>query len=200
MKLVGITQRVVVDPRHGERRDALDQRWWPLLHESGICAVPIPNHPASAADFADTAGLSGIIFSGGNDLAYYGGDAPERDATEANLLHWARDGKMPVLGICRGMQVILHSFGVPLHRAAGHVTPTHSITVDNKKRSVNSYHGFVARDLSPGLEAVAWASDGTIEAVRHHGERIAGIMWHPERNAPLDPQDVLFIGDFFGDG
>lgn len=95
--------------------------------------------------------------------------------------------------------MILHSFGVPLHRATGHVTSAHPVTVDNKERSVNSYHGFVARESSPDLEACGWASDGTVEAVRHQGERIGGIMWHPERNAPFDSLDVRFICDFFGE-
>ena len=46
--LVGITQRVAVDPATTERRDALDQRWWAFLTVCGLVPLPLPNHPATA--------------------------------------------------------------------------------------------------------------------------------------------------------
>jgi len=200
MRLVGITQRVVVDPKHGERRDALDQRWPEFLAAAGIGAIPLPNHPEHAVRLAGELPLSGLLLTGGNDLAEYGGDAPERDATEIALIDWARGRPSPVLGVCRGMQVILRRFGVPLERAEGHVTPSHAATVDGAPRNVNSYHNFVARKNAPSLHVWASAWDGTIEAIRHEREAILGVMWHPERNAPFDARDVKMFASFFGAG
>lgn len=199
---VGVTQRVQIDPRHGERRDALDQRWHPFLAASGIVGVPLPNDPALALESVRALGLRGILLTGGNDLAVLGGDAPERDATEAALLDLATWG-MPVLGVCRGLQMILAHFGAVPAPVAGHVAIRHPLTFQGRSRTVNSYHGYgaaaamVAPATAGALEVTA-AVDGTAEAVRHRSLPIAGLMWHPEREEPFDPLDIEFFKNFFG--
>lgn len=198
MKLVGITQRVVVDPRHGERRDALDQRWPLFLAACGLAAVPLPNRSEFAIRLAGELDLSGIVFTGGDDLVAYGGDAPERDATEAALLAWARARKHPLLGVCRGMQAIQHGFGVRLERVQGHVATLHTVSAEGAPREVNSYHNYAAKQSAPELAAWAHATDGNIEAVRHRSENIVGVMWHPERNSPFDARDIELFQSFFG--
>jgi len=198
MTLIGITQRVVVDPAHGERRDALDQRWHRFLAAARISAIPLANNADLAQETADTIGVAGIILSGGDDLVEYGGDAPERDATERKLIAWARSRKVPILGVCRGMQAVQHFFGVRLRRGNGHVTPAHDIVADGMARTVNSYHNFMTTDTVPELEVWARAGDGEVEAIRHPKERIAGIMWHPERCSLFDSADIAYIAAFFG--
>lgn len=199
---VGVTQRVQIDPRHGERRDALDQRWHPFLAASGILGVPLPNDPALALKSVRTLGLRGILLTGGNDLAVLGGDAPERDATEAALLDLAARG-LPVLGVCRGLQMILAHFGAVPVPVAGHVAVRHPLVFQGRSRTVNSYHGYgaaaaiVASATAGALEVTA-AVDGTAEAVRHRSLPIAGLMWHPEREEPFDPLDIEFFKKFFG--
>ena len=200
MKIVGITQRVVVAPKHGERRDALDQRWPQFLAAVGVAGVPLPNVPHLAVRLASELEVAGLVLTGGNDLAAYGGDAPERDATEAALIEWARSRSTPLMGVCRGMQVILHGFGAALERAEGHVTPSHSILVDGEPRNVNSYHNFVARKAVPMLRVWGTAWDGSIEAIRHDSEPILGVMWHPERAEPFEPRDLAMFRAFFGVG
>lgn len=198
MKVVGITQRVVVDPKHGERRDALDQRWPQFLAAVGVVGVPLPNRPELAVRMASELQLAGLILTGGNDLAAYGGDAPERDQTESALIDWARAHSTPLMGVCRGMQVILHGFGAPLERAEGHVTPSHPALVDGEPRNVNSYHNFVARKAVPALRVWGTAWDGSIEAIRHDKEAILGVMWHPERVEPFEPRDLAMFRSFLG--
>ena len=198
MKIVGITQRVVVDPKHGERRDALDQRWPEFLAAVGVLGAPLPNRPELAVRLASELNVAGLILTGGNDLATYGGDAPERDATEAALVEWARGRSTPLMGVCRGMQVILHGFGAPLERAGGHVTPSHSVLVDGEPRNVNSYHNFVAKKAVPMLRVWGTAGDGSIEAIRHDREPILGVMWHPERVDPFETRDLAMFRAFFG--
>lgn len=198
MSLVGLTQRVVIDPNHGERRDALDQRWPLFLAAAGLGAVALPNEASLAVKLADKTGVSGIILTGGGDLADYGGDAPERDAAEVALLAWAHARKIPVMGVCRGMQAIQHKFGVRLHRIEGHVTASHPAVVEGARRDVNSFHNFATRETAPELEIWAHALDDSVEAIRHRTEKVSGIMWHPERCAPFDENDLKLFASFLG--
>lgn len=195
---LAITQRVELKPRHGERRDALDQRWSTLLLAGGFAPLPVPNSVAAAAALLQAVPVAGVLFTGGNDLAKYGGDAPERDATEAWLLRHALERDLPVLGVCRGMQVIQDAFGVPLQRVAGHVAAQQEIAVGGKRELVNSYHGFGATGSVPELEVWASADDGVVKAVRHRSKRVLAFMWHPERFAAPRPQDLALMRKFFG--
>src|SRR5579863_2290649 len=117
MKTVAVTQRVVVDPPHGTRRDCLDQVWTKFLCRCGLLPVPIPNSVDAALIICEHVG--GIVLTGGNDLTAYGGDAPDRDETESALLDLAELRNLPVLGVCRGMQVIQHRFGTRLRKVDG---------------------------------------------------------------------------------
>jgi len=112
MTLVAVTQRVAVEPRHGERRDCLDQAWTRFLLACGLTPMPAPNQQEAALALCTTAPVAGIVLTGGNDLAAYGGDAPERDATEGALIDLAARRGWPVLGVCRGMQMIQERFGI----------------------------------------------------------------------------------------
>ncbi len=198
-KLVAITQRVEVEPRHGERRDALDQRWAAFLSACGLVALPVPNDPAAALALVAAAGVRGLVLTGGNDLAAYGGDAPERDATETGLLDWTAERDVPVIGVCRGMQVIQHLAGVALERVEGHVTAHQVVRIEGEPATVNSYHGFGARASVPALDVWAVAEDGVIEGVRRRDRAVVGLMWHPERLAPFAQRDVdLFRRQFSG--
>lgn len=198
MIILGLTQRVLADPLHGERRDALDQRWTSFLNALGMAGIALPNSAESAISLADQVGVAGIVLTGGDDLVEYGGLAPERDATELALLSWAQAKKKPLLGICRGMQAIQHSHGVRLQYGEGHVGQIHEIEIDSHIRRVNSYHNWMARNSTPELLVWAQTTDGVVEAVRHRSARQAGIMWHPERNIPFDPLDLDFFRTFFG--
>ena len=198
MILLGLTQRVMVDPRHGERRDALDQRWISFLAASGMAGIALPNAAESAIMLAERAGVAGVVLTGGDDLVEYGGRAPERDNTERALLQWAQARDKPLLGVCRGMQAIQHAHGIRLQQGEGHVALTHEILIDGHTRTVNSYHNLMARDSVPELPVWAKTADGTVEAVRHSRLHMAGIMWHPERNTPFDPLDIEFFRTFFG--
>ena len=139
------------------------------------------------------AGIAGLVLTGGNDLAVLGGDAPERDAVENALLDLAERRGLPVLGVCRGMQVIQQRFAIPLRRVEGHVAQRQVIRIDGEPREVNSYHHFAAFDSRPPLDVWAVADDGVVKAIRHSAQPMAGIMWHPERFAPFSPADVVLF-------
>jgi putative glutamine amidotransferase len=196
MKTVAVTQRMVVDPPHGTRRDCLDQVWVKFLLGCGLLPIPIPNSVDAALNICDN--VHGIVLTGGNDLAAYGGDAPERDQTETALLELAERRDLPVLGVCRGMQMIQHRFGARLERVQGHVAPRQRISIDGRSVEVNSFHNFGATEVHPPLKTWAIADDGVIKAVRHAGRPMIGVMWHPERREPFAADDVALFSGFFG--
>jgi putative glutamine amidotransferase len=196
--VIAITQRVQIEPRHGERRDALDQRWAGFFATCGLLPLLVPNDPATALALVEAVGVRGLVLTGGNDLAAYGGDAPERDETEMRLLDWTEGRALPVLAVCRGMQVVQHRAGIALERVPGHVAARQTVSIEGTPVEVNSYHGFGTRETVPELEVWAVADDGVIKAVRRGDRRVVGVMWHPERLAPFAPRDIALFRRQFG--
>ncbi|HXY06911.1 MAG TPA: gamma-glutamyl-gamma-aminobutyrate hydrolase family protein, partial [Terriglobales bacterium] len=141
--------------------------------------------------------VTGLILTGGNDLLALGGDAPERDATENALLDEAESRGLPVLGVCRGMQVIQQRCAIPLRRVEGHVTQHQVIRIDGEPTEVNSYHRFAAFESRPPLDVWAVADDGVVKAIRHAACSTTGIMWHPERMDPFAAADVELFRRIF---
>jgi N5-(cytidine 5'-diphosphoramidyl)-L-glutamine hydrolase len=198
MKAIAITQRVVVDPRYSERRDCLDQAWIRFIMGCGLMPVPVPNSAVAARALCEKVPVDGIVLTGGNDLAVLGGDAPERDVAESSLLDFAEQQGLPVLGVCRGMQVIQHRLGIPLRRVEGHIASRQVIRIEGRKVEVNSYHNFGSVENRAPFEVWAVADDGVIKAIRDAGRGIVGVMWHPERLDPFASRDIHMFRHHFG--
>ncbi|WP_274519686.1 gamma-glutamyl-gamma-aminobutyrate hydrolase family protein [Legionella spiritensis] len=195
--MIGVTMRVEHHQHINEYRDALDQRWYLFLRACGLFPVLIPNHNTSMALLSEM-NLSGIILSGGNSLSTLGGDSPQRDELEKTLLDYAVYEKKPVLGVCRGMQMMQAYFDVSLFPVANHVAVRHNVRfAAGPDRNVNSYHEYGARDSSESLTIDARAEDGVIEAVSHVSLPIRGIMWHPEREHIFSEEDIRLFKDHF---
>ncbi|WP_285631385.1 gamma-glutamyl-gamma-aminobutyrate hydrolase family protein [Actinoallomurus iriomotensis] len=194
---VAVSQRVVVDA-HGTRNDALDRRWAAFLLHCGLLPLPLPNDTTAALAVLRRSPVRGVLLTGGNDLAAYGGDAPERDAAELALVDAAERRGLPLLGVCRGMQLLQHRFGVPLTRVRGHVAERQVLTVDGRERVANSYHTWAAMRTRPPLQVWATGPGKVIKAVRHENAPLAGIMWHPERMTPFAEDDRALFHDWFG--
>ncbi len=191
MKLLLISQRVVVDPHHGERRDALDQRWSVFLAACGYMGVGLPNHPQNAAAFVETLDPAGVLLTGGGDL----GETPERDASEEIAVAWALAHRRPVYGVCRGFQFLLQRAGAKLERIQGHVAVRHAL---DDGTDVNSFHDWGTTQTPTGWTATARAPDGTLEAASANAGACAGQMWHPERESPFAARDIQTFAAFFG--
>jgi putative glutamine amidotransferase len=193
MKTIAVSQRVDIVQTYGERRSAIDQRWVPFLLKSGLWPIFLPNDEQYARLLMKKGGVDGILLTGGNTLSCYGGDAPERDRVERFLLEHALKIGLPVLGVCRGMQVIQDYFGVELKRVAGHVASRHSLEVNPDARlaselgrleTVNAYHDYGAFHSTDSLIVSARSEDGVVMALEHRTLSVYGQMWHSEREAP----------------
>jgi len=197
---VWVTQRVEILRDRGERRDALDQRWIPFVAKAGGQARSVPNDKAwvQAALAEETPAV--LLLTGGNSLLSCGGDAPERDAVENMLLDACEERGVPVLGVCRGMQLLLERCGATLQPVKGHVAAEQVILIKGKPAQVNSYHDHGALTVPEDFKVWAEAEDGVIKAVQHRRQRWTGIMWHPERLSPFPPRDVELLAGMIKDG
>ena len=198
-RVVAISQRVDVIKMRAERRDALDQRWSPLLERCDLMELRIPNQVDRARALIEAVKPIGVILTGGNDLAAFGGEAPERDATEAMLIDWARDGGRPLFAVCRGLQMLMHHCGAKLSRVVGHTGTRHLIEGESGRQELTPTTTGDFNVAPAGFSVLARASDGTIEAVRHEQAPIHGIMWHPERETPVRDADITLICALFGE-
>jgi len=198
VKLVLVSQRVDFLAERGERRDALDQRLANFLAECGLLPIPVPNRREDVRKYFDELPqAAGVVLSGGNDLNDYGGDAPERDRTEARMQQEAMSRGMPVVGICRGMQFLIHADGGELCLVDGHVGAMHPVLGDGVKRSVNSFHRWGVKACPRGWEVAAVAQDGSVEYARRRDASLWGVMWHPERESVFAIEDIALFKDVF---
>lgn len=200
---IAITQRVENVVSYEERRDCLDQRWADLAIFLSASLFPLANLAMNALETTlETLEPDLVILSGGNSITALDKEAsdiaPERDAYEAALLDLAVKQKIPVLGVCRGMQMINLHFGGKLQVVENHVAVRHKLKSHSETTfddEVNSYHqwGLYDSDIARGFNVLASAEDGSIEAFRHANHEIFGIMWHPERGKKFSPNDIRFI-------
>jgi putative glutamine amidotransferase len=199
MKRILISQRLDVVPNRDESRDALDTRWAKILFELGFLPIPVCSELAGKSDYIKLLQPDGILLSGGNDL----GQAFQRDQLETDLLNYAKDNKLPVLGVCRGMQMLNSYFGGGLVKVEGHVATEHLLEGEWAKQrgytNVNSYHNkaITPQTLAQGFNALAMSTDDVVEAMQHTELPWLGIMWHPEREATIHKQDISLIQQLF---
>jgi putative glutamine amidotransferase len=189
-------------------------RYVERVEEAGGRAVVLP--PTAAADDTVLDRLDAVVFAGGADLdpGLYGepphaettGVRPQRDAAEVPLMRSALRRDLPLLGICRGMQLLSvlrggslvqhlpEAVGHERHRPAPGVYGLHEVRLEPGSRahrilgdrvSVPSYHhqGLAS---AGDLTVTGWADDGTPEVVEDPQRRFAvGVLWHPEAGDDL---------------
>jgi anthranilate/para-aminobenzoate synthase component II len=201
---VVISQRVDVLAGRNERRDALDQAWGPTLERltgRSVAVLPMANRPEAAVAVLAQWQPQYVVLSGGNDL----GTAPERDQTEAQLIDYAEAHNLPLLAVCRGMQMLQHHLGGKLVPVNDHVACSHDVRGAPEKNlpilHVNSYHNWgIPHDaLVDRLEALYLHADGTVEAACHTRLPWLAVMWHPERNVLGEPAAVEWVSRWLRD-
>ncbi|MCP2635384.1 gamma-glutamyl-gamma-aminobutyrate hydrolase family protein [Microbacterium sp. HD4P20] len=194
----------------------LPEQYFDAVAASGGIAVLLPPQPGpDAAAPAVLDGLDGLILTGGLDVepSLYGAERhpstdpgrPDRDAWELALFRGAEERRMPVLAICRGLQLVnvarggtLHqhlpeALGTERYRVGGGVFATNEVQVQDGSRlaglvgrgpiEVHSYHHQGVDRLGDGLVVTARTDDGLVQAFESDGEGyLVGVQWHPEEN------------------
>ncbi|MFF4777801.1 gamma-glutamyl-gamma-aminobutyrate hydrolase family protein [Microtetraspora fusca] len=181
------------------------------VHRAG--GEPFLMHPVGADEAAERLAVAdGLLLPGGGDLSpsVYGEDAAhesvydvdaEQDAFDLAAARHALSSGMPTLAVCRGLQVVNVVLGGRLvqHMEPDHRHVVHPVRVRPgsllaevtgvEKVEASCYHHQCASSLGEGLEAVAHAEDGTIEAAEPAARRgwFLAVQWHPEDTAATDP-------------
>lgn len=213
--LIGITTRNGKDS-DGHPLTAIQHSYINAIVQAGGLPILIPSM-LSEEDFTGLYSLlAGILFTGGGDVSleyFNGSDHPRigevdkrRDTTEITLMRAAVNDGKPLLGICRGAQVMNVALGGTLYthihdqvkNALDHDYPgdlrkaiVHPVNVDESTRSaeifgetllhVNSLHHQGLKDIAPGLRVAGHAPDGLVEVVEIPDHPFAvAVQWHPE--------------------
>ncbi|MGV9452706.1 gamma-glutamyl-gamma-aminobutyrate hydrolase family protein [Streptomyces sp. NPDC003635] len=206
--LIGVSTYLEAGVRWGvwELDAALLPAGYPRLVQraGGLAAMLPPDAPERAA--ATVARLDGLVIAGGPDVepVRYGAEreprtgppARERDAWELALIDAALAARLPLLGVCRGMQLLNVALGGTLvQHMEGHaevvgvfgrhpvkpVPGTLYARIAPEETSVPTYHHQAVERLGDGLVPSAHAADGTVEAVELPGDHwVLGVQWHPE--------------------
>jgi putative glutamine amidotransferase len=207
----------------GRERVAVNTAYVHALTRSGLVPVLVPPlvDPDAACSALDR--VQGLVLTGGEDVAparygalphpRLGETDPARDVVELALIAGAERRRLPILAICRGLQILNVALGGTLYQDLGserlspidHADPRsrHGVRVEpttllhntlgTLETSVNSRHHQAIRELAPGLRASAWAADGVVEGVERRdraGPWTLAVQWHPED----DSDAALFRG------
>ena len=178
--------RVTKATHYIENRDSISSDWSNFIMKffPGSTFIFIPNIEEDVINYIINENINVVIFTGGDDI----GQFPLRDKTENILIDYTVRKNIPIIAICRGLQLIHNYFdgetvlGSPdfqkIHKSARHFIETQGMIKD-----VNSFHSNVLdeKSISDKFEIFARCqADRTIEGIRN--ENILAMMWHPERD------------------
>ena len=218
--VIGISSSVIIDQGGmfpGYERAYVNKDYVDSVIQAGGTPLIIPFSTDMEIIKAQSELLDGLILSGGHDVFPYnygqepsrhlGEVFPERDAYEYELFRLAQEKNIPVLGICRGFQIMNTYAGGTLyqdlslvktdrpllkHWQGSHPSQrTHMVNIEKGSRLasifdqesflVNSFHHQVVDKIADGYKVSAVASDGIVEAIeKEDADFVVGVQWHPE--------------------
>lgn len=232
--LIGITGRRLraavvdkMDPRYAQREfDFFFSDYARCVAEAGGTPVHLPYEADGAAVVPR---LDGVIITGGQDIhpARWGGEAavvpagvdprldssahdPERDGYESSIIAAALHLGVPLLGVCRGHQMLNVALGGTLvadlpPSEVDHYPPDSPLTdgrddhivrfapgslaasIYGPEARLNSWHHQAVATPGVDLEVTGWATDGVVESIEVPGRPVLGVQWHPEWQVTTDP-------------
>lgn len=194
-----------------EEGEGLARGWTRWLERllPGSVACPVPSAATSLLTWLSAVKPDALVLTGGEDV----GDDPPRDSAERQLLAFC-SGSIPILGVCRGAQVMNLWRDGQLTKcdSARHAGTRHGLTLTPRMKSswnieqqgleVNSYHWNVipSMGLGQGLHALAIDDDQSVEAFEDSSGMLLGVMWHPEREIGVDALQDSWFATYLSQG
>jgi len=216
--IIGISGNIITDSSGnfaGYHRAYVNDDYIDSVVQNGGIPLMIPLNEDKEIAREQVQAVDAILLSGGQDVSplnyneepspKLGETFPQRDQFDFQLIQYAMEENKPILGICRGIQVINTYFGGSLYQdlsdfenkvimhnqAKNPQLPTHTVTIERnsklfeifkeEKLLTNSFHHQAVKEVGKGLAVTARTSDGIIEAIEHRDYPfLIAIQWHPE--------------------
>lgn len=234
--MIGIAPgTMVVDSQMfpGRKRDYVNREFLQSITDNGGIPLVLPVTLDEAAIARYVQLIDGLLLCGGHDVAPFtygeeaqpklGGIDPERDAYEIALIKATHAAHKPVLGICRGVQILNACYGGTIYQDVSYMPAgqgtlkhmqgqlaaygMHNVTVTpgstlagylgQMHLAVNSFHHQTLHKVAPGFKPVAMASDQVIEAIESTTDGLQlGVQWHPEMMQQSDSVEAQLFGGF----
>ena len=213
MRTIALSMRLTSyeGQNYTEKRDSLALDWINYMAKAlpTIPYVTLPNMGENITTVLSNNNIGGIVLTGGDDIGTY----KERDITEIACIEYAIKHNVPLIGICRGAQMINHYFKGTLVEVEKHAGTFHNLNVEHEEipphvdallldslpEKVNSYHNhaITLKTLAKELCPLATNEKSTVELFAHRQFPLIGIMWHPERNTIFQHFDMKIFQSLF---
>lgn len=209
MKKIAVTQRLMVNESYYELRETLDINWGSFFQKLDFLPIILPIN-YDFEEYFNNIDIDGILLTGGNDLNSIvpSKESSKRDNFEKKIIEYGIVHKIPIFGICRGMQILAEYFNADFIQVKNQVNIRHTLQVNkdsqyvhelNKLSEVNSFHNYAVKNISDELIISAWDKNGIVKAIEHKHYKIFAQMWHSEREKPFNENELFLIKKFFSD-
>lgn len=182
-----------------------DQKWFDFFYNKNVNLIPLGFKKFNEEKILNL-NPNGVILPGGNDL-YKKKKINinfERDNFENKLVNTCINHKIPIIGVCKGFQLITNYFNGKIVKCNRHVRTYHDLKINLKskfikfkKLNVNSFHNYGIESINYNFEIISKSKDGLIEIAEHKNKKILCMMFHPERSSRSQLQLKEIIYDFF---
>ena len=190
MKIVIVNPKISLNKKRRAINDVIDQALNTWLINNSYYPIVLPNSTIKIKKkkielFLKRLKPKGIVLSGGNDVT----KNSLRYSMQLFLIQFSKSNRIPLLGICQGMQMLGVSDGAKLIRVKNHVRAKHllvNLTNEKFPIEVNSYHDYSLKKCPRNYRVTTITNTGDIESIKHKKYFIEGWMWHPERDIKIN--------------
>ena len=201
MKNLLINPKISINTKRKEVNDQIDHALINWIIKNSYNPIVISNKSLMLSKkklykFLKLLQIRGIVLSGGNDVK----KKSLRYKSQTFLIDYALKNKIPILGICQGMQMMGVKFGSKLIKVKNHVRKKHKLINFSKLKFpsvANSYHNYSLKTCPRNFFITTKSPDGNIESIKHKFLPWEGWMWHPERDKKIDKVNTFRLKKIF---